>query len=44
MVQFFDIYLKDAPEPVWMKYGVAAIGKGKAFGFELDRQELCIQL
>jgi dipeptidyl aminopeptidase/acylaminoacyl peptidase len=36
MQQFFDFYLKDAQEPVWMKYGVPAIDKGKTFGFELD--------
>lgn len=36
MQQFFDYYLKDAPEPVWMKYGVPAIDKGKKFGFELS--------
>lgn len=35
MQQFFDHYLKGAPEPVWMKYGVPAIEKGKYFGFEL---------
>ena len=35
MQQFFDHYLKGAPEPVWMKYGVPAIDKGKEFGFEL---------
>jgi len=26
----------DAPAPVWMKYGVPAIEKGKAEGFELE--------
>lgn len=35
MQQFFDHYLKGAPEPVWMKYGVPAINKGKEFGFEM---------
>ncbi|TVQ67740.1 MAG: S9 family peptidase [Balneolaceae bacterium] len=35
MQQFFDHYLMDAPEPVWMKYGVPAIEKGKHQGFEL---------
>ena len=34
MQQFFDYFLKDAPEPVWMKYGIPAIKKGKTFGFE----------
>lgn len=33
--QFFDYYLKDAPEPIWMKQGVKAIDKGREFGFEL---------
>ncbi len=33
--QFFDYYLKDAPEPIWMKEGVKAIDKGREFGFEL---------
>jgi hypothetical protein len=32
--QFFDHYLKGAPEPVWMKAGVRAIDKGKKTGFE----------
>lgn len=36
MQQFFDFYLKDAAEPVWMKEGVPALQKGKAFGFETD--------
>lgn len=36
MQQFFDFYLKDAPEPVWMKYGVPAVDKGKVTGFEVD--------
>ncbi len=35
MQQFFDYYLKGAPEPVWMKYGIPAIDKGKDFGFSL---------
>ncbi len=35
MQQFFDFYLKDAPGPSWMKYGVPAIDKGKDFGFKL---------
>ena len=34
MQQFFDYYLKDAPEPVWMKYGIPAVDKGRDFGFE----------
>ena len=34
--QFFDHYLKGAPKPVWMKYGVPAIEKGKTWGLELE--------
>jgi len=34
--QFFDYYLKGAPEPVWMKKGVKALDKGREFGFELE--------
>ncbi|MBC8320802.1 MAG: S9 family peptidase [Bacteroidetes bacterium] len=37
MQQFFDYYLKDAPEPVWMKDGIPAIKKGKTFGFEVEK-------
>jgi len=36
MQQFFDHYLKGAPEPLWMKKGIPAIEKGKSFGFELE--------
>jgi dipeptidyl aminopeptidase/acylaminoacyl peptidase len=36
MQQFFDYYLKDAPEPIWMKEGIPALQKGKEFGFETD--------
>ena len=35
MQQFFDHYLKDAPEPEWMAYGIPAVVKGKEFGFDL---------
>lgn len=35
MQQFFDHYLKGAPEPVWMAEGIPALKKGKEFGFEL---------
>ncbi len=35
MQQFFDYYLKDAPEPTWMKFGVPAVKKGRDFGFSL---------
>ena len=34
--QFFDHYLKGAPEPVWMDKGVPAILKGKTMGLELE--------
>ena len=32
--QFFDHYMKGAPMPVWMKYGVPTHRKGQDFGFE----------
>ena len=35
MQQFFDYYLKDAPEPEWMAVGVPAVNKGKELGLEL---------
>lgn len=35
MMQFFDHYLKNAPEPVWMNLGIPAIEKGKTDGYEL---------
>lgn len=35
MQQFFDHYLKDAPEPEWMAYGVPAVEKGENLGLEL---------
>ncbi|WDQ14928.1 S9 family peptidase [Rhodopirellula sp. P2] len=35
MQQFFDHYLKDAPEPEWMAVGVPAVDKGKRFGLDL---------
>ncbi|MCF8380287.1 MAG: prolyl oligopeptidase family serine peptidase [Bacteroidales bacterium] len=35
MMQFFDYYLKDAPEPKWMSEGVPAMEKGKVNGREL---------
>jgi len=34
-MQFFDHYLKDAPMPYWMKYGIDQIQKGKVDGYEL---------
>lgn len=36
MQQFFDHYLRGAPEPVWMKTGIPALKKGKSFGFEIE--------
>ncbi len=36
MQQFFDHYLQGAPEPAWMKHGVPATMKGKAWGFETE--------
>ncbi|MFP4471579.1 MAG: alpha/beta hydrolase family protein [Bacteroidales bacterium] len=38
MYQFFDHYLKGAPEPKWMKLGVPAIEKGKKLGYELEEK------
>ena len=38
MAQFFDYYLKDAPQPVWMKRGVPAIEKGINQGLELIKE------
>ena len=35
MQQFFDHYLKDAPEPEWMAVGIPAVKKGENFGLEL---------
>lgn len=36
MKQFFDHYLKDAPEPVWMSRGIPAKMKGIDDGLRLD--------
>ncbi len=36
MEQFFNYFLKGAKEPVWMKYGIPAIDKGKTFGLEYE--------
>ena len=33
--QFMDHFLKGAPMPVWMKYGVPATKKGIDWGLEL---------
>ena len=34
MYQFFDYYLKNEPEPKWMKDGIPAIEKGKKLGYD----------
>lgn len=34
-MQFFDHYLKGAPMPYWMKYGITQAEKGKKDGYEL---------
>ncbi len=39
MQQFFDYYLKDAPEPEWMAYGIPAVDKGEKMGLELLEPE-----
>jgi dipeptidyl aminopeptidase/acylaminoacyl peptidase len=39
MQQFFDHYLKGAPQPVWMKDGVPAAKKGKTYGFEVPEEK-----
>ncbi|MGE0079375.1 MAG: alpha/beta hydrolase family protein [Bacteroidales bacterium] len=36
MMQFFDYYLKDTPEPKWMKEGIPAEKKGKELGYDLE--------
>jgi dipeptidyl aminopeptidase/acylaminoacyl peptidase len=33
LMQFFDYYLKSAPEPAWMKKGIPAIEKGITTGY-----------
>lgn len=35
-MQFFDHYLKGAPMPSWMKYGIPQVDKGKKDGYNLD--------
>jgi dipeptidyl aminopeptidase/acylaminoacyl peptidase len=39
MQQFFDHYLKGAPQPVWMEKGVPATQKGKSYGFEIPGEK-----
>lgn len=38
MAQFFDHYLKGAPMPAWMEYGIPAVDKGKDYGFQLNEE------
>ena len=33
MKEFFDYYLKDAPQPEWLKNGIPATKKGKVLGY-----------
>ncbi len=37
-MQFFDHYLKDAPMPYWMKYGISQVEKGKIDGYDLVKE------
>jgi dipeptidyl aminopeptidase/acylaminoacyl peptidase len=37
-MQFFDHYLKGAPMPYWMKYGISQLEKGKTDGYELVKE------
>ena len=38
MMQFFDYYLKDAPKPKWLKYGVNQLQKNQEYyGYELEK-------
>ena len=39
MQQFFDHYLKGAPQPEWMATGVPASQKGKNYGFEIPGEK-----
>ena len=38
MNQFFDYYLKGAPQPEWMLNGIPAIDKEKKKGYRLDEK------
>lgn len=38
-MQFFDHYLKGAPMPYWMKYGISQAEKGKTDGYELINEK-----
>jgi hypothetical protein len=39
MQQFFDHFLKNAPAPVWLEYGIPATEKGRTLGLELIEKE-----
>jgi dienelactone hydrolase len=39
MMEFFNHYLKGAPMPVWMKYGLPAVDKGLRNAYELSGDE-----
>ncbi len=39
MMQFFDHYLKDEPQPVWMKEGLPRVKKGKDLGYDLVEEK-----
>ncbi len=38
MMQFFDHFLKDEPQPVWMKEGLPRTKKGKDLGYDLIKE------
>jgi dipeptidyl aminopeptidase/acylaminoacyl peptidase len=37
MMQFFDYYLKEMPQPLWMAEGIPGISKGRLDGYELEK-------
>jgi len=38
MNQFFDYYLKDAPQPEWMEKGIPALEKGENNGYQFNEK------
>lgn len=38
MMQFFDHFLKDEPQPIWMKEGLPRVKKGKDLGYDLTEE------
>jgi dipeptidyl aminopeptidase/acylaminoacyl peptidase len=38
MMQFFDVYLKDADAPQWMVEGIPAVKKGMTMGYDLIKK------